>query len=153
MKNSKGILDSKNFFVSLITLILLPFTLNGLELPADASQVSGVVYDALISGNIGTIIAVVLPNLVNPLMKWIQNGISGWSWGFIKSTNFWTQALTVLIIVLTGIGFVFPDGAAGNLIDAVFSGEFGAIASAFVINVVNVVYHFIKTANAKKLNA
>lgn len=135
-------------------MILLPFISNGLELPADAYNVSESVFDSIVSGNIGTIIAVVLPNLINPIMKWVQNGITGWSWGFVKSANFWTQALTVAIIVLTGIGFVFPDGAASNLVDAIFTGEFGAITTAIVINIVNVVYHFIKTAvNPAKLKS
>lgn len=148
--DKKGILDSRNFFVSILTLIFLPFVDNGLELPATAAEASGEIVDAILSGNVTVIIGAVLPNLINPIMKLFQNGWTGWSWAFLRSANFWTQALTVAILVLTGYGFMFPDGAADNLISAIFGGQFNAISVAIVINVINPAYHFIKTLSSKE---
>ena len=144
----KGILDSRNFFVSILTLILLPFVDNGLDVEAAIAAES--VVDALLGGDLTTILAVLLPNIVQPFMKWIQNGISGWSWGFLKSWNFWTQAITAVLVVATAYGLVFPDEAVTDVSDAIQSGQFDLITVAIVINVINPVYHFLKTLLGNK---
>lgn len=149
MKTKKNRLDSSNFFVTLITLILLPLMANGLDLPLPADEVADQLVTAVSAGDIGAIIAVVLPNIINPVMYWINNAWSGWSWGFLKSVNFWTQALTAILILLTGFGLMFPEGAAANLIDSLFGGEITAIILALVVNIINPFIHFFKGKKAE----
>ena len=40
------------------------------------------------------------------------------------------------------LGVVFPEGAAGNLVNAIFGGTFETIAVAVVVNILNPLYHF-----------
>lgn len=140
-KKSKleGTLDSRNFWVSLITLALLGIGANGADIP-DPEGVSGEIYDSILTGNVGSLLTVIFFNFVNPLIKIVRQ--KSWSWDFIKSMNFWTQFATVGLIALTALGISFPDGAAKNVIESVFGGEFQTIAIAFVINVINPLYHF-----------
>jgi len=140
----KNRLDSSNFFVNLITLLLLPFVANGLDLPAPTAEVSEVVFNAISSGDIAVIIGVALPNLLNPLFKLFQNGVAGWSWDFLKSANFWTQAVTAALLIFAGMGLVFPDQAATDIVDSLFTGEVIAIILAMVINVINPLIHYFK---------
>lgn len=147
METKKSRIDSSNFFVTLITLILLPLVANGLDLPLPANEVAEGLVTAISAGDIAAIIGVALPNIVNPVMYWINNAWNGWSWTFLKSANFWTQALTALLILLTGFGLMFPEGAAANLIDSLFGGEITAILLALLINVINPFIHFFKGRN------
>lgn len=130
-------LNSRNFFVSLISVVLLAFELNNLSLGADAGQI----VDTVGSGDVGRIAALFLVNFLNPILKLIQK-TAEWSWNFLRSPNFWTQLVTVILVALTGLGITFPDGAAGNLVESIFSGEFQVIAIAAVVNVLNPLYHF-----------
>jgi hypothetical protein len=132
-------LDSRNFFVSLISLVLLTLEANDLSIGTDADSV----YDAFASGELGRILSLVLINFLNPLMKIIR-GEAGWSWGFLKSWNFRTQALTAVLIFFTGIGVVFPEGAASNLIDALAGGELNLIILALAANIINPFLHFFR---------
>lgn len=130
-------LGSQNFFVSLISVMLLAFELNNLSLNVTADQV----VDTVSSGDVGRIAALFLVNFLNPILKLVQK-TAEWSWNFLKSPNFWTQIVTVILVALTGLGIAFPDGAAGNLVEGIFSGEFEVIAIAAVVNVLNPLYHF-----------
>jgi len=130
-------LGSRNFFVSLISVFLLAFELNNLSLGAGAEQI----IDTVTSGDVGRIAALFLVNFLNPILKLVQK-TAEWSWAFLKSPNFWTQVITVILVALTGLGITFPDGAASGLVDAIFTGEFQVIAIAAVVNVLNPLYHF-----------
>lgn len=130
-------LDSRNFFVSLITLFLLVLQSNDLDPGTDAETI----FDAIMSGDLGNLLALFLVNFLNPIMK-IVRGEVGWSWNFLKSKNFWFQAATALIVGLTMFGIVFPEGAAAAIIDAIFTGDSQAIMVAFVVNIINPIWHF-----------
>lgn len=130
-------LSSQNFFVSLISVILLAFELNNLSLGVGAEQI----VDTVSSGDVGRIAALFLVNFLNPILKLVQK-TAQWTWGFLRSPNFWTQLATVVLVALSGLGIVFPDGAASGVVDAIFTGEFQAIGIALVVNVFNPLYHF-----------
>jgi hypothetical protein len=119
--------------------VLLTLEANDLSIGTDAESV----YDAFASGELGRILSLVLVNFLNPLMKIIR-GEAGWSWDFLKSWNFRTQALTAVLIFFTGIGVVFPDGAVANLIDALAGGELNVIIIALVANIINPFIHFFR---------
>ena len=130
-------MDSRNFLVTLISLILLTLEFNNLGTGIDAETI----WEAFASGELGRILSIVLVNFLNPIMKIIR-GEASWSFGFLKSKNFWTQALTGIFVLLAGLGIAFPDGAAASLVEAIFGGSFEAISIAIVINVINPLYHF-----------
>ena len=136
-KKLKDTAGSQNFFVSLISVLLLSFELNGLNTGADPEQI----YDAVTSGDTGRILSIVLLNFLNPVLKLVQ-GDATWSWGFLRSPNFWTQVTTTILLGVTMLGVVFPDGAAGNLVNAIFGGTFETIAVTVVVNILNPLYHF-----------
>lgn len=130
-------LNSKNFFVSLISIILMAIELNGFNVNTDAGQI----YDAIDAGQISTIISIFFVNFLNPILK-LASKAASWTWDFLKSPNFITQVVTVLLIGLTGFGIAFPDGAAAAVVDSIFQGGFQTIVVALVINILNPLYHF-----------
>ena len=130
-------LDSRNFFVSLVSVILLAFEANNLAIDADP----GSIVDVVTGGDIGRIVSIFFLNFFNPIMKLI-NKTASWSWAFLKSPNFWTQIVTALLIGISGFGLIFPESAAADLVNAIFGGEFQSIALAIVLNVLNPLYHF-----------
>lgn len=130
-------LNSRNFFVSLISIILLAIELNGFPVSTDAGQI----FDAVDAGQVSSIISIFFVNFLNPILK-LASKAKKWTWDFLKSPNFITQALTVFLIGLTGFGIAFPEGAAANIVDAIFQGGFQTIVVALVINILNPLYHF-----------
>jgi len=128
---------SRNFFVSFVSVLLLMLEMNGLGTGADP----GNIVDAITSADLGRILSILLLNFLNPIMKIIQKQVE-WSWDFLRSPNFWTQVATTLLIGITMFGIAFPDGAAADLVDAIFGGEFQVIAIALIINVLNPLWHF-----------
>lgn len=140
MGNTKitSTLESRNFFVSLVSIVLLALEANNLSLGTDA----GTIIDTVASADVGRIVSLVLVNFLNPIMK-IVTKTASWSWDFLKSPNFWTQVATVVLVGLSLLGILFPEGAAANIVQAIFGKEFLAIAVALVINLINPLYHFI----------
>lgn len=132
-------LGSRNFFVSLVSLILLSLELNSLPTGADP----GTIVDVIQNPDIGRIVSIIFLNFLNPVMKIISK-TAVWDWGFLKSMNFWTQVITVVLTGVAMLGIVFPDGAAAAMVEAVFGGEFNAIWVAFGMNILNPIYHFFQ---------
>lgn len=132
-------LDSRNFFVSIISLILFTVSqISGAPIPEGASQE---LLDAISSQDLLMIFTIAVPNFVNPVLKIIKDKL--WTWKIFKSKNFLTQALTVLLLGVSGFGIAFPDGAASQIMDSIFGGEGTVMISAFVINIINPLWHFI----------
>lgn len=128
---------SQNFFVSLISVFLFALDINNLGINVSAEQI----LEAIQSGESNAIILIIV-NLVNPILKLI-NRTAEWSWDFLKSQNFITQALTVLLLGATYfIGIQFPEGAATEVVGAFGTGAITAILAAVVINIVNPIIHF-----------
>jgi len=140
----KSPLQSKNFLVSIITLVLLAFEANSLPINVKPEQIA----DVLLNRDLGAIIALIMMNFLNPIMK-LATKAAKWDWGFVKSPNFWTQGLTVILVLISTFGIDFPNNAAPALITAYYSKQFTVIAMALLINVVNPIYHFVKGRQAK----
>lgn len=130
-------LNSRNFFVSLISIILMAIELNGFNINTDAGQI----YDAIDAGQVSTIVSIFFVNFLNPILK-LASKAATWTWDFLKSPNFITQVVTVILIGLTGLGIAFPSGAAAAVVDSIFQGGFQTIVVALVINILNPLYHF-----------
>jgi len=135
--------SSQNFFVNLLTVLFVILNYNGAGIPEGLSES---IVDAFKSGDLTRILIVAIPSLINPILTIIRN--KAWSWGFLKSQNFWIQAFTVAIVGFTALGAVFPNDAAASLINAIFGGNIQAILAAAVINIVNpILYIFLDHEN------
>jgi hypothetical protein len=135
----KDSLKSQNFFVSLVTLVLLAFEANNLTLNVSAEQV----VDTFLTRDAGAILSLVVLNFANPILKLISKA-SEWSWDFTKSANFWTQVATVVLAGIAIFGLEFPADAAPELVQSYYTNQFSIISVAIVINLVNPIYHFLK---------
>lgn len=123
-------LNSKNFIVSVLTLVALFTSYFGVELP---NTPEAIVDSAAGLGFIGIITSVVLPNFFNTTVKLIQNWKEfGFNFGFLTSPNFATQFSTVVLTLLDGFGVT------------------NTLVITIVINVVNFLYHLVVTALTKK---
>lgn len=132
----KATLDSRNFFVSLVSIIMLMMAAQGAAIDVPAEQV----VDIFLRADVVGMFSVIVPNVINPILKITK---AGFSWAFLKSANFWTQAGTFILLALAGAGIVFPDGAAAAIVAAIFGGNVGTIITALVVNLLNPLYHFI----------
>jgi len=131
-------LDSRNFFVSIISLVLITIAqVSGGVVPEGAA---GQILDAISQKDIILFFTIALPNLINPIMKIVRDKL--WTWKVFKSTNFLTQSLTVVLMGLAGFGIMWPDGAAANIVNAIAGGTGTVIITALVINIINPLYHF-----------
>lgn len=140
MKEIKSTLESKNFFVSLLTLAFMFLGSNEIFLNVTPEQL----VDQLENGSLFTIIvSIIIPNLFNPVLKIIQKIKDGsFTWDFLKSVNFWTQVITVVLLGSTLLfPFEFPTDAAGNLVTAWDAG-FIPFLGAVVVNIINPIWHF-----------
>ncbi len=143
--------DSRNFYVSLVSIVLFIFDFNqlGLNLTPEA------IVDAILSGDSNALL-LMLVNFINPILK-IINNTAEWSWSFLRSWNFWIQVGTgVLFAATLYIGIEFPDNAVTEISEALQSGVIGTITLAFVVNILNPILHFIfdvgeDARNIKKL--
>ena len=140
MKKLQAIAESRNFGVTLLSIVFLAFSYNGIEINPD--QAAQTLWDALAGGDLALLFPVLLTNVINPILSFVKNGFS---FGFIKTLNFWTQAATFVILLLTGYGFVFPQGAAADVVNTIFGGNLTAIIVALLINVVNPVWQWLST--------
>lgn len=144
----KQTLDSRNFFVSLVSLILLAFTSNGLEIGVDADQIVSTINGQ----DMGAIVALLAVNFFNPVLKIFSKGFD-FKWTFFKSPNFITQVITVVLSLVSLLGVVFPAEAATAVSDSLLTREFLPIAMALVINVANPVWHFFFDPGTSKVNS
>lgn len=137
MKNKiKSTLDSRNFFVNLLSLVFYVLALNGAEVNAGAGES---IVDAFQTKEVFAIIAALVPNLINPIMKIAKNGFS---FAFLKSKNFWVQFTNLALGTLVYFGLQFPEGAASEILEIVFNGDWGALITAISINILTPLYYF-----------
>jgi len=134
---TKSPLQSRNFLVSIVSLVLLSFQANHINVDVGAGEI----VDVVMSKDLGAILSLAVLNLINPIMK-LASKSTTWDWGFTKSPNFWTQVLTVVLVLIAGVGIPFPENASAELITAWASKEFSVIAIAIIVNVANPLYHF-----------
>lgn len=118
--------ESINFYTALLTFILLPLAYNGVDV--DPTLTGGVVED-IFNKNYNALV-VALPQLITIGMKLVGKiQAKAFSWEFLKSKNFITQALTTIIMVLVFFGII--------------SAEMGATLSG-LIHFLNTAVHFGK---------
>ena len=132
-------LNSRNFFVSLVSLVLLAFSANDLGITTTPDQL----VETVASKNTGAIIALFFMNFLNPVLKLASKGFQ-WSWDFVRSANFWTQVLTTVLSAVSLVGIAFPSEAPTELVEAVQSKDFLTIYSAIGVNILNSVWHFFQ---------
>lgn len=135
----KATAGSSNFFVALISIVILSFQAQGFEINVEADNVWELV-NSKDWINLGVLI---LMNFFQPVLKLISKDTE-WSWKeILGSKNFITQAVTVFLSLLTLVlGVAFAPEAPAEIAAAIEDGSFAAIVTALSIHVLNVLYHF-----------
>ena len=139
-------LNSRNFWISIISIIFTGLGAQGIDM-MEPELISGEIYDAIIKGQVGTLISVLFVNFINPVIKIVRQ--KTWSWSFLRSVNFWVQFATVGLLGLASFGIVFPEGAAAEVVGSFFGGNFETIAIATIINILNPLWHFFQKNKTK----
>lgn len=122
MTKLKEVLGSKNFLVTVLTIILGFITANEIQVQLTPEQIA----DGVIGEGFLAVTTFVLLNFFNVLTKVGAKFLDKtWSWGFLKSKNFLTQVLSVLSI----------------LIGAYFDATVAGIVVAIIANIINLIAH------------
>lgn len=117
-------LDSRNFFVTLISIVLAALQFNSIETGYTAEGI----FDLFKDANLSSALILLVVNFLNPIMKIVNKVINkGFDWSFVKSRNFVTQVLSLLTILISAL---FDEITVG-------------IISALVVNVWNLVSHLL----------
>lgn len=128
-----GTLDSRNFFVTFISIILL--AASGQDVIFD--QTPEEIYNLFQGQEILGILSIVVLNFLNPVTKLVTKIIKKqWSWDFVKSMNFQTQATSFVALILASW----------------LGEELGGIVLALAVNVVNLIVHLAQKKPELVLN-
>lgn len=134
--------ESTNFLTNVVTLVFIVLGVQGIEWSIDP----GVAVQEVLAANweyIGNILFPALSGLAFKVIQKIQAGT--WDWkAVLKSTNFWTQAVTILAGVLAGVGILLPADAPTALTMAIFSGSVITIIVAIIANIATPLWHFLQ---------
>lgn len=127
----KDTFQSRNFWVTIISLFFGLLTANNLNIGLTPEEL---VND--ISGhNTVEIFTFLAINFFQPVSKLIAKIKAGeWSWDFLKSANFRTQALSVIAV---GLAFWLDEVTIGFVV-------------AIIANIANLVYHYFEQKNEVK---
>ena len=136
-------LKSTNFYVNVLTLAFIAIhTVFGVTVNLDPEQT----VVAFLAKDMEFILSIALPALFNIGFKIFGNIKAGLFdlKALLKSSNFWTQAVTVIAAIIAAVGILLPDNAPTELVNAFFGGSIIAIITAVIANVINPVWHWIK---------
>lgn len=127
------VLKSQNFLVTIYTIITSIFAYNQVTLTVDPADISASFNDSSTDAIITTAILLFL----NPTIKIIRSiGENGFNTGFLKSSNFWVQVGSAILLV------------AGTYFDPEI---LKAILATIVANTGNLAYHSLKPVKIKNV--
>lgn len=120
----KNVLNSSNFWVTVISIIFGLLYSNGIVLNITPEEL----VTKLLGSNTLELVLFIGMNLINPVVK-IVNKIKNkeWTWKWVYSDNFRTQVGSVIAIVVSGY---FGDVVAGLVI-------------AVIMNIWNLIAHLL----------
>jgi ABC-type proline/glycine betaine transport system permease subunit len=116
------VLRSKNFLVTVINIAIGLFAANEVIVNVPAEDI----YNNVAGKELMTIIVYLVVNFLNVFTKFAEKLLNKqWSFSFFLSWNFWTQALSILALVVAAY---FDQTVAGIVI-------------AVIMNVINLIKH------------
>lgn len=124
-KKKKSRMESVNFLTTVITFILLAVSYNGIEV---SPEKVGNLAEALVYGRMVAISIALIS--ITPIIFKICKKVRAkeWTWQWLKSKNFITQAITFILMVLVYTGAI-TEAQQAELI-------------AGVIHMINMLFHF-----------
>ncbi len=138
MKKTKTRFESTNFLTNFVTLVFIVLGVQGVEWTIDPGQA----ISEVLANNweyIGNILFPALSGLAFKVIQKIQSGT--WDWrAILKSTNFWTQAVTILAGVLALVGVTLPADAPVEISQAIMTGSVWTIAVAILANFITPIW-------------
>ncbi len=124
-------LDSRNFFVTLLSIVLAALQFNSI----DTGYTAEGIFDLFKDANLSSALVLVVVNFLNPLIKLVNKVINkSFDLGFVKSQNFGTQVLSLVTIVFAAF---FDEVTVG-------------IISVLVLNVWNLISHILTKDEVSK---
>lgn len=118
-------LDSRNFFVTILSMVLVALQFNAIETGYTAEGI----YDLFKDANLTSALVLVIINFLNPIIKLVNKIVTKtFNWEFLKSQNFTTQVLSLITIILA----VFLDQVETGLV------------SALILNAWNLISHIVQ---------
>ena len=125
MNKLSATLGSQNFFITILSIVLLGLQSNGIETGYTADGIFALFEDQ----NLTSALVLVVINFLNPIIKLVNSIVKKtWSWAFIRSQNFQTQLLSVVTILLS----LFLDEVSTGIVISI------------VLNIWNLVVHLIE---------
>lgn len=132
-----------NLLTNIIVLVLSAFTISGLEIDA---AITGAELAEAIQSQQWQLIAIAGVSLINPVVHWINQLKQDASlfWQFLRSTNWWTNAVTIIlsvIVMYTGLN-IDPE-ISGEIVQLVADQEWINLIILILLNVITPVSHII----------
>ena len=108
MNKFRDMLGSSNFLVTLFAIISMVFSYNDVDLGLTPEQLA----ESFNGAEVGALIATAFMLFLNPLVKIVKSATeNGFNFSFFKSTNFWVQFASAILLLL-GTYFDKMDMAA-----------------------------------------
>lgn len=133
---------SQSFLATVLTLLIMAAGVQGIQVDITGEQV----VQEILAKNWDFILNSMLPAvgvMVFKLYQKIKDRTFQWNL-FFKDANFMTFALTIIIGLLNGIGFVVAQTASAEIAAAIASGSLISIGVAVLLNIANPLWHFIQ---------
>jgi hypothetical protein len=139
-------LKSTGFAVNTVNLLLIAMAALGITTDLDGATT----IEALLTKNYEVIFTFIVPSLTGVIYKvWelVKMKVNIWQ-TLVKSPNFWNQVIVLILGVVTGItSIVFPEDAAGSVVDALVSMNLLAIVSAIAMNIITPILYALRNKN------
>jgi hypothetical protein len=134
------VLKNQNFLTNALTLVLSVFTMNGAQIPdGTADQL----IDAIFNENWTLIGVLVITNLANPIYHIWKNKPEDF-WSFLKSANFWTNVVSLVLMLFILNGAQIPEGTSQEVVDTIFTKNWLAFGIIILTNIANPIYQIFK---------
>lgn len=140
MKKSR--LESSNFLISLVSMILVGFGVSSIEISLDPGQL---VFE-IMNKNFEWIAQIAMPAIVAAILKIAQKIKDGTFKvkNLFKSLNFITALVGAVSALLALVGFILPEDAPLAIAQAVYSGSVISMVAAFIMYFFNPLWHIIQ---------
>lgn len=136
-------LNSSNLWVNIITFILASVALAGVELPANPNSISLDIVNTLNSAGVIAVAGIILLNVANPIYHAFVKSSFDFK-AMVGSPNFWVNLGSLIAGLAVLVGISFPDGTVEQIVGAIYSKDFSALALTLFTNVLNPLIRYFR---------
>ena len=150
MSTKKQIFDasSPGFLYTIIVAVLTIFAVTGVQFPTPVDVLAGDIETTLSTSGIYAIIGVVISSVIFPIYNAFKSGLKFSINTVFSSTLTWVAIGNIILSLLALTGFVLPDGTLEQIIAAVSTKDWIALASMFFTTIVPTFVRWLKDRRA-----